>query len=112
MCSSAKNSSSSGDSSTIVPTDLDVLFGRGPKIAGHNAKFRGEVKRFTRKYRQTGKGKKSIISNNVVKCVKANGGRFLALSEGKNKRWYEVSDDRAYNKVSQGEFIDIQHLYS
>ena len=103
---STKNSSRRADNSTIVPTDLDVLFGRGPTIAGHNVKFRREVKRFAKTYRKTDRGGKYAISSKVVSSVKAYGGRFLALNKD-TKRWYEVPDKRARTKVSQGEFICI-----
>ncbi|KAL7490562.1 hypothetical protein ACHAWT_000128 [Skeletonema menzelii] len=83
---------------SITPTEVDVLFGRGGRAVTHNTKFREEVKKFADRYRRVGRDDKAIVSTEVINAVKGYGGRFLAFDDGS---WHEVDDSRAMLKVSQ-----------
>ena len=85
---------------SITPTEVDVLFGRGARTTMHNIKFREEVGKYVNRYQLAPKSEKAHVSNDLINGVKGYGGRFLA----KDSRgcWYEVDDTTARLKASQG----------
>lgn len=87
----------------IVCSDQDVIMGRGGKANHHpgNVKFRDTIKANRPIYR-------SMVSNNfktqmtlsILYMLKADGVRFIYFDKA-SERWFEVSDERARQKISQ-----------
>jgi len=99
----------------VIPTDLDVLTGRGGFTKKHpgNIDFRKDIEKEKGRYLELGntrdeKGRlfKTAISEAIVERVKARGGRFLDKVDDddhdeKNPRWFVMSDEDAREKASQ-----------
>lgn len=88
----------------IVPSSLDILRGRGGltnRWAG-NLRFREEARKLRTTYRseRTTHDDKFLITWDLVNRVDEYGGRFLQM--GPDKQWYEMSDQDARKKASQG----------
>lgn len=87
----------------VVPTDIDILMGRGGKSNNHpgNKRYREEVHNFRQSYTTlSDKDDKTGMSQLVVETIKSTGARFLELDRTANS-WYVVSDIKARRKVSQ-----------
>ncbi|KAL3804354.1 hypothetical protein HJC23_011282 [Cyclotella cryptica] len=84
-----------------VPTDDDVLFGRGGYTNNRpgNIFFRQEALRLRPWYEQSSKEEKYEISNILLESVKSRGGRFL--EKGGDGLWHEVIGNGARRKASQ-----------
>jgi len=87
-------------SNQIIPTDRDVLCGKGGKTLEHNMHFTKLCMDCAIEYSETKKrgvrGKKGIALG-IVRTVQEQNGRFLkALETG----WEEISDDEAIKKVA------------
>jgi len=85
-----------------VPTDDDVLFGRGDFANKHpgNIRFRETVLELRRVYeRSPSNEEKDEISKILVESVTSEGGRFL--EKGKDGKWHPVIDNGARKKASQ-----------
>ncbi len=85
------------------PGKNDILRGRGGYTNHHpgNIKFRNAARALRADYRraETGRHQKYLISVELVRNVKAYGGRFL--EKGKNNLWYEMDEKAARKKASQ-----------
>ncbi len=85
------------------PGKNDILRGRGGYTNHHpgNIKFRNAARALRADYRrtETGRSQKYLISVELVRNVKAYGGRFL--EKGKNNLWYEMDEKAARKKASQ-----------
>jgi hypothetical protein len=85
-----------------VPTEVDVLLGRGGKSNNHpgNNRYRSEVYKLQDWYKTCIKTSKTNLSQCLVDWVHSYGGRFLAL-DSKTKTWFVVDNLRARKKCSQ-----------
>lgn len=85
------------------PGQNDILRGRGGYTNQHqgNIKFRDAARALREEYRraETGKTQKYLISVQLVRNVKAYGGKFL--EKGKDNLWYEMDENAARKKASQ-----------
>lgn len=85
------------------PGKNDILRGRGGYTNHHagNIKFRNAARALRADYRraETGRSQKYLISVELVRNVKAYGGRFL--EKGKDNLWYEMDENAARKKASQ-----------
>lgn len=88
----------------IIPTSLDILRGRGGltnRWAG-NLRFREEARKLRTIYRNaTTHDEKYLLTWELINRVDDYGGRFLQI--GTDKQWYELNDQDARKKCSQGE---------
>ncbi|KAL3780675.1 hypothetical protein HJC23_007122 [Cyclotella cryptica] len=90
------------DMSTVcVPTDDDVLFGRGGDINKHpgNIFFRKQALSLRTLYEESSKEEKFKFSEILLKSVKGGGGRFL--EKDGDGLWRKVSGNGARKKASQ-----------
>jgi hypothetical protein len=89
------------ESTACVPTEDDVLFGRGGFTNNRpgNIFFRQEALRLRPWYEQSSKEEKYEISNILLESVKSRGGRFL--EKGSDGFWHEVIGNGARRKASQ-----------
>lgn len=87
----------------VVPTQNDVLLGRGGRSNHHpgNKRYREEVKNMRDWYASIGENKeeKTRLSQTLVDYVHDYNGRFL--EKDKNGRWYVVPNIVARRKASQ-----------
>lgn len=85
------------------PGKNDILRGRGGYTNHHpgNIKFRNAARALRADYRraETGRNQKYLISVELVRNVKAYGGRFL--EKGKDNLWYVMDEKAARKKASQ-----------
>ncbi|KAL7494454.1 hypothetical protein ACHAWT_003147 [Skeletonema menzelii] len=85
------------------PREDDILRGRGGYTNHHpgNIKFRNAARALREEYRraETGRNQKYLISVQLVRNVKAYGGKFL--EKGKDNLWYEMDENAARKKASQ-----------
>lgn len=87
----------------VVPTDLDILSGRGGKSNHHpgNKRYREEIENFRAAYANlSDKDDKTDMSRMVVDYVHKYGGRFLEIDRS-TRSWYIITDAKARRKVSQ-----------
>ena len=84
--------------------DNDVLSGRGGGTNVHpgNRHFRDLINLHRRAYLKARKNDKPAISRAIVRAVRENNGQFLKRDE-KLGLWFEIGDDAAREKTSQGE---------
>uniref|UniRef100_A0A7S1ZNQ2 DUF6824 domain-containing protein n=1 Tax=Ditylum brightwellii TaxID=49249 RepID=A0A7S1ZNQ2_9STRA len=84
-----------------IPTEKDVLFGRGGKGNHHpgNKEYRAFVKDLKEQYTRSSKAEKTALSKSIIDYIKSSGGRFLMQDE--NDGWYEATNQAARKKVSQ-----------
>jgi hypothetical protein len=112
----ARTSGSGGDRMTplsidFVPTQDDVICGRGKKCYNHigNELFRRRVVSMLGEYRKTrSKLEKSKVLNDVVEQVRRNSPLGGFVKQDESGRWYEVGDFLAREKTSQA-FRDALH---
>jgi aromatic ring-opening dioxygenase LigB subunit len=87
-----------------VPTDKDVLFGRGERSNKHagNKEYLAKVELKEEFYRaaKTDMEKRTIVRD-IVKEIHDQGGRFLEKEEALPKRWFEAHPEEAFMKVAQ-----------
>ena len=86
--------------STTIPTNKDVLCGRGKTNFFHegNEKFRQVVGAYLEAYiNAQNRSQKSAIVKEIADCVMQQGGRFLKLRKGE---WYDGGVKTAREKVS------------
>jgi len=84
-----------------VPTENDVLFGRGGFINSHpgNVSYRKKVLQFRPVYERSTKEGKFDISRELLEAVTSDGARFL--QRGEDGEWHQVIGNGARRKVSQ-----------
>ena len=89
------------ESTVCVPTEDDVLFGRGGFTNNRpgNIFFRQEALSLRPWYEHSSKEEKYVISNILLESVKSRGGRFL--EKGSDGLWHEVIGNGARRKASQ-----------
>jgi hypothetical protein len=103
----------------VVPTEHDVLLGRGGMINNHlgNKRYLEARSKLHSKYVRASKAEKRCVSNELIDIVHQWNGRFLKKmnepSPAKDKKktgkrnanfvelWYEVSKEEARKKASQ-----------
>ena len=81
----------------------DVLWGRSSNARCHsgNIAFRRLVRQYRPEYQCTRvRDQKSHVVRTVIDCISRSGGRFLKSTDDKGTRWFEVSYNQAYEKVS------------
>lgn len=90
-----------------VPSENDVLCGRGGSINSHtgNARFRDLVEKRKRVYLTARfKREKRLIASSIVSEIRSLDppGRFLARKGNKDTgHWYDIGDEKARDKTSQ-----------
>lgn len=84
----------------LVPSADDVICGKGKSITNHtgNRSLSAIIGSCREVYQESPKTKKSRICSDIVKMVKARGGRFLRLDSSVGK-YYEAKDEFAREKV-------------
>lgn len=84
-----------------VPTDDDILFGRGGYTNSHpgNIRFREKALEFRPVYERSSKDEKYNISQMLLEAVTSEGARFL--EKGQDGEWHEVIGNGARKKASQ-----------
>lgn len=89
-----------------MPTDTDILCGRGKRVNYHkgNTLYRGIVRKYKNEYLSESSSKKlkSLITGTIVKEVRSLDppGRFLEPC-GDSNGWVEIGDVRAMKKTAQ-----------
>lgn len=86
----------------FVPTDADVLMGRGGRTNHHpgNKRYLEEKAKIQERYLAATKNDKTAISQELVDRMHDLGARFLEL-EKLTDQWYQVDEVRARKKCSQ-----------
>ena len=91
-------------SGIAVPNSVDIIRGRGGLTNRHqgNTRFRDEARKLRANYRHenTKRDEKFLLSLELCRRVKEYGGRFLEL--GPDHLWYEMNENCARKKASQG----------
>jgi hypothetical protein len=90
----------------VVPTENDVLCGRGGSINSHlgNGNFRLLVEKRKRVYLAARfKREKRLIASSICSEIRRMDppGRFLSKKGGKDDRWYDIGDEKAREKIAQ-----------
>jgi len=86
-----------------IPTENDILLGRGGKTNNHfgNKRYRDEVKKMKTAYTSCmTKQEKFNLSKIIVRRVSEYGGRFLK-QVGNTDQWYVIDEFNARKKASQ-----------
>jgi len=99
------NSSTILSNDASVPTDSDVLFGRGGRTNHHpgNKRLRTIVDQYKVAYERARKTDKPRYAKAIVQALRQHAtapSRFLRIDE-KTNQWVDVGDRRAAEKVSQ-----------
>ncbi|KAL3908403.1 MAG: hypothetical protein SGARI_003077 [Bacillariaceae sp.] len=83
----------------IIPTNVDVLLGRGRPFQEHSGNLRCNfvVVAAMEEYEKVSRNNKTAIARNVISKIKAYGGRFLKQIDG---QWQEVDDAESLKKIS------------
>ncbi len=95
------------DEQVAIPSENDVLCGRGGSINSHkgNEQFRDLVEKRKRVYLTARfKREKRLIASSIVSEIRAMNpsGRFLARKGNKDTgHWYDIGDEKARDKTSQ-----------
>lgn len=89
------------DQKLFLPTSKDVLFGRGRPFQEHPGNIRLSliVESLQERYEQLSRNDKTVLAEDVVNKMKAQGTRFLRQQNG---YWETVKESMAREKVSQG----------
>lgn len=97
----AKSKRKIDESRVIVPTDDDVLLGRGGHTNIHpgNIRFREKALELRPWYERVSKEEKYHVSLVLIESVKSKGHRFL--EKGSDGEWHEVLGNGARKKASQ-----------
>lgn len=93
--------SSTTPTASIVPTDEDVLFGRGRKTMNHpgNLHLRELVNLHRDEYETASKQRKTAIAQNIADTVLQSNRRFLKY-EPEEDRWVHADVQTTRNKIS------------
>mmetsp|Transcript_594 Transcript_594/g.1427 ORF Transcript_594/g.1427 Transcript_594/m.1427 type:complete len:752 (+) Transcript_594:258-2513(+) len=85
---------------TVVPSNFDVLFGRGRNTREHCGNLRCAVlvEMHQKEYESCSKTEKTAIAERIIKMVKECGGKFL--KKDRKYGWQEVPDNKAREKVA------------
>ena len=85
----------------LLPSNKDVLFGRGRPFQEHagNLRLSSIIESLKPRYEELKRTEKTLLAGDVVKKMKGQGTRFLRQIDG---YWKEVDDSVAREKVSQG----------
>lgn len=86
----------------VIPTEIDILLGRGGRSNNHpgNKRYLEEVNALKHCYRSSSKNERTDWSQCLVDYVHAYGGRFLRFDR-EASQWYEVPNRIARKKASQ-----------
>jgi hypothetical protein len=93
---------------TFSPCEIDILCGRGRAFVNHhgNKIFKNAIHDNLRRYIQAPKRfDKSLIAASIGSSLRDSGARFLKQDK-KSKRYSELSDDQAHEKISHA-FRDV-----
>jgi len=84
-----------------VPTDDDILFGRGGYTNSHpgNIRFREKALELRPVYERSSKEEKFKISQILLDSIMSDGARFL--EKGQDGEWHQVKGNGARKKASQ-----------
>ena len=88
----------------VVPTDNDVLLGRGARTYRHpgNQRYRELITRLRPQYQGVmNLEEKQRFSREIVHFVHSLGGRFLGKAKDGQGQWFIVHDHVARIKVNQ-----------
>jgi hypothetical protein len=87
---------------SFVPGPNDVIMGRGGRNAAGNLQLKRMLEEYREQYdRATHRMEKMVTTHHVFTSIKELGGRFVNQRKG-DKRWEEVSDETAREKISLG----------
>ena len=97
--------SSVTEGATLLPSHLDILFGRGKPVQEHpgNLALNVLVEEMAPAYAKCkGKIQKMDLTQRIVLDIKAKGGRFIKQMDNNSGAgiWIEVDDETARSKVS------------
>ena len=94
-----ESTAASSTASILLPTQFDVLFGRGRRCQTHpgNVRLHVVLDELFEEYDMAFKSEKVKVSEKVLKRIKENGGRFLENVDGS---WGVVDDHAARKKIS------------
>jgi hypothetical protein len=83
----------------IIPTDADVLFGRGAGVNAHagNRRFLTLVRANAAHYQATERTQKRRLAQSLVRSVQRSGGRFLQRNCA--GQWVEATEQNAVKKT-------------
>lgn len=86
----------------LVPSQADVLFGRGKPFREHvgNLRLNNILDEKLEKYEASRLKEKTAMIGDIVDVIRGEGGRFL--KQDNNAPWIEVDDKQAKEKVSHG----------
>jgi hypothetical protein len=101
VATSVSTPSNNGGAATVaVPTDHDVLCGRGGLINKHpgNVVYRKVVEYNKAVYKQVPKRHRILVPQSIVQTIRNSGGRFL---QSTHTSWTEIPPHRAVQKTSQ-----------
>jgi hypothetical protein len=91
-----------------TPSEMDILCGRGRAFASHhgNKIFAYAIRAKLQRYVEAPKRiDKSVIASSLVSSLRENGAHFVKQDK-KSKRYYELSDDQAHEKIGHA-FRDV-----
>merc|ERR1712113_454413 len=111
QCSDGNESNDDDDDDivdlVIVPTQSDVLFGKGRKMKQHPGNIACNLlcEEMQEAYESAGKFEKTDIAESIITAVHERGGRFLKATTGSNEDadscgWLEVDRLVAREKIS------------
>lgn len=97
----APKSTISSTAGNIIPTDEDILFGRGRKTMNHpgNLHLRELVNLHRDDYENASKQRKTVIALNIADTILQSNRRFLKY-EPEEDRWVHADVQTARNKIS------------
>lgn len=92
--------SENGCTGIIIPSNVDILFGRGKPMRQHpgNMSLGLLIEASIAHYTKLRKGEKTAMAQTIVNGMKGRSVRFLKQDD--NGLWFQVADDMAREKVS------------
>eukprot|EP00529_Nitzschia_sp_RCC80_P004320 CAMPEP_0113482538 /NCGR_PEP_ID=MMETSP0014_2-20120614/22971_1 /TAXON_ID=2857 /ORGANISM="Nitzschia sp." /LENGTH=934 /DNA_ID=CAMNT_0000376059 /DNA_START=347 /DNA_END=3151 /DNA_ORIENTATION=+ /assembly_acc=CAM_ASM_000159 len=96
-----KRKQQSSEGTIVLPTRVDVLYGRGKPIQDHvgNLRYHALLEYYHSSYEDAKKFQKKQLANRIVSIVHEYGGRFLK-QDSHGAGWVEVDETVACDKVS------------
>ena len=96
-----KGQKQSSEGTIVLPTRVDVLYGRGKPIQDHvgNLRYHALLEYYHSSYEDAKKFQKKQLANRIVSIVHEYGGRFLK-QDSHGAGWVEVDETVACDKVS------------
>lgn len=96
-----ENLSGSQTEARIIPTNTDVLFGKGYRVQSHpgNVRFRSLVEQHRLAYDDCPRGMRMEVALRVARSLRADGIRFLQKNE--SGEWVESDIGEASKRVGQ-----------